>query len=235
MERAEKGSRRTPQQQTMSKFDRKNQAKQRRLANHQDHIRATNVFAGRDGAPRIVAVIGLCEDVSPELAVRSLNSSLDLEDELPSSGRATIAIDRFKQRVTYVQVGRDLVAALDACRVADYVLLVLSADQEVDDVGETLIRAIESQGVSNVYTAVQVRTLVPKLPRPHANLIILGTREHRTRQAKAASCSVSQILHHPLLSITGKGFFPGIATRNAESCSITLHDYSQGHSMARRA
>jgi len=140
----------------MSKFDRKNQAKQRRLANHQDHMRATNVFAGRDGAPRIIAVLGLCEDVSTELAVRSLNASLDLEDEAPTRGRATIHIERFKQKVTYVQVGRDLIAALDACRVADYVLFVLSADKEVDETGEMLIRAIESQGVSNVYTAVQV-------------------------------------------------------------------------------
>jgi len=142
----------------MSKFDRKNQAKQRRLANHQDHLKANDVFAGRDGAPRIVTVLGLCQDVSTELAVRSLNSSLDLEGEAAPSGRTTVQIDRFKQKITYVQVERDLIAALDACRVSDYVLLVLSADQEVDDLGEALIRAIESQGVSNVYTAVQVWT-----------------------------------------------------------------------------
>jgi len=41
-------------------------------------------------------------------------------------------------------------------------LLVLSADKEVDDLGEALIRAIESQGVSNVYTAVQVWDLFGK-------------------------------------------------------------------------
>ena len=140
----------------MSKLDRRNQAKQKRATNHLDHTRANSVFAGRDGAPRIVAVIPLCEDVFVDAAIRGLNQSLDINDDIVSPGLTQVHVDRFKQKLVYMTVGRELVPVLDACRLADYVLLVLSAEQEVDEFGEDVIRCIESQGISNVFTAVQV-------------------------------------------------------------------------------
>lgn len=140
----------------MSKLGRRNQAKQKRVASHLDHAKANNVFAGREGAPRHIAVVPLCEDVAVDVAVRSLNDSLDIAEVIPIAGIYRVQVDRFKQKLAYVTVGRELVTALDACRLADYVLFVLSAKQEVDDFGENLIRCIESQGVSNVYTVVQV-------------------------------------------------------------------------------
>jgi len=53
-------------------------------------------------------------------------------------------------------VKRDLLSVLDACKVADFVVLVLSAKQEVDEHGELLLRSIEAQGISNTIPAVQV-------------------------------------------------------------------------------
>lgn len=140
----------------LSKLDRRNQAKQKRVGKHAEHIEATKVFAGRDGAPRVVAVVPLADDVSAKLAVRSLNAGLDIEEDVPEAGVARVVVDRFKQKVQYLVVGRDLVAALDACRVADFVIFVLSAEQEVDALGELVLRSVESQGVSNVLAAVQV-------------------------------------------------------------------------------
>ena len=141
----------------MSKFDRRNKAKQKRLTNHHRHVKATSVFSGTDGAPRIAAVVPLCEDVSASSAVRSLNVSLDLEEEVPEEGWVRTTMDRFKQKVSYVLAGRDLIPVLDACRVADFVVFVLSAEQEVDQHGELLLKSIESQGVSSCFSAVQVR------------------------------------------------------------------------------
>ncbi|KAF2090363.1 putative pre-rRNA processing protein Tsr1 [Saccharata proteae CBS 121410] len=163
----EKGERKTPSQQVMSKLQRRNQAKQKRNTNHQEHVNKTSVFNGRDGAPRIVAVVPLSEDVSGKLAVRSLNASLDLEEDVPEAGWSRINIERFKQKLQYLIVPRNLSAALDAARVADFVIFVLSAEQEVDEDGELMIRSIESQGVSNVLTVVQgLDSIEPAKRRP---------------------------------------------------------------------
>jgi pre-rRNA-processing protein TSR1 len=139
----------------MSKFDRRNRAKQMRLNKDNEHAKSTNVFAGRDGAPRVAAVIPLCSDASAAAAVRSLNASLDIEEEVPEAGWTRTDVDRFKQKVQYLVVQRDLLATLDACRVADFVVFILSAHEEVDAEGEMMLKSIESQGLSNTFTVVQ--------------------------------------------------------------------------------
>ncbi|KAE8441680.1 hypothetical protein EG329_004553 [Mollisiaceae sp. DMI_Dod_QoI] len=147
--------RKTPHQQMMSKFDRRNQARQKQLNKHKEHLRETNVFAGRDGAPRIVAVIPLCEDGDAAAAVRSLGGSLDIEVEIPEEGIVRTDIDRFKQKIQYLVLKRDLMACLDAGRVADFVIFIMSPEQEVDALGELIIRSVESQGLSTLLTVVQ--------------------------------------------------------------------------------
>ncbi|KAF2689109.1 DUF663-domain-containing protein [Lentithecium fluviatile CBS 122367] len=163
----ERGSRKTPHQQVMSKFDRRNRAKQMRLNKDHEHAKATNVFAGKDGAARIVAVIPLCKDVSAAGAVRSLNTSLEVEEDVPDVGWTCVRVDRFKQKIQYLTVRRDLLASLDACRIADFVVFVLSADEEVDKEGELILKAVESQGISNCFTVVQALDKVePAKRRP---------------------------------------------------------------------
>lgn len=112
------------------------------------------MFAGRDGAPRNVAVIPLCADSDATAAVRCLNQSLDLEHEV-ALGTTRVPVDRFKQKLQYVALPRDLTACLDAARVADFVVLILSAEVEVDDLGELILRGVESQGLSTTFTVVQ--------------------------------------------------------------------------------
>lgn len=158
IERLERGSRKTPHQQIMSKLDRRNQARQKRVVNDQGHAKATSVFSARNGAPRIVAMIPLCEDIAMEAAIQSLNKSVDIDQELLAEGRCCVTVERFKQKVAFVAAKRAVIAAMDACRIADYVVFVLSPEQEVDQLGETIIRAIEGQGVSNVYTVAQVNS-----------------------------------------------------------------------------
>lgn len=156
VERLERGMRKTPHQQVMSKLDRRNHAKQLRQNKVSERRDETSVFAGRDGAPRIIAVVPLCEDVNEELVVKELNESVDIsEDKQDQSAPYRVEIPRFKQKVQYLTPPRDLFSCLDACRVADFVILVLSAEEEVDQLGEQILRCIESQGVSNVLTAVQ--------------------------------------------------------------------------------
>ncbi|MCJ1416610.1 hypothetical protein MMC32_002948 [Xylographa parallela] len=142
-------------QQVMSKIDRRHQARQKQQAKHQEHSKTTSIFGGQNGAPRIVAVVPLTEDGDSATAIQRLNAELDLEVDASSATVVTTRVDRFKQSLQYITVKRDLLSALDACKVADFVLFILSPMQEVDDTGELLIRAIEGQGVSTVFTVVQ--------------------------------------------------------------------------------
>ena len=146
--------RKTPHQQVMSKLDRRNQAKQRQVEKHRQRLNETYVFAGKDGAPRNVAVIPLCADCDTAEAIRSLNRSIDIESEVYDYP-FRVSVDRFRQKLEYIPLKRDLTTCLDATRVADFVVLILSADQEVDKLGELILRSIESQGLSTLFTVVQ--------------------------------------------------------------------------------
>lgn len=138
----------------MSKFDRRNRNKQLQLQKHKEHLQETSIFAGKDGAPRNVAVIPLCSDGDATEAIKSLNASIDIETEVPE-GAFRVLVDRFKQKLQYFPLKRDLTACLDAARIADYVVLVLSAQEEVDELGELILRSVESQGLSTLFTVVQ--------------------------------------------------------------------------------
>lgn len=155
VEDSDKGGRKTPHQQIMSKIDRRNQARQLRLSKQQDNSKSSSVFSGQHGAPRIVAVVSLCRETDPQKAVLNLSQD-DIElTAVPSEGPFRIRAHKFKQNVIFVPVGLDLVPALDTCRVADFIIFLLSPTQEVDEDGEMLLRAIEGQGVSDVLTMVQ--------------------------------------------------------------------------------
>jgi pre-rRNA-processing protein TSR1 len=166
----------------MSKMERRNQARQRQQTKHREHLRETSVFAGKDGAPRIVAVIPLCKDGNAAAAVRQLSGSLDIPVEVPEEGIVRTEIERFKQKVQYVVVKRDLTACLEACKVADFVIFILSPDEEVDGLGELILRSVESQGLSTLLTVVQGLDKVQPVKR----------------QAQVASSLKSYITHfHP--------------------------------------
>lgn len=61
-----------------SKFNRRNHAKQIQLQKRQSLLSAVRIFGGVDGAPRVVAVVPLCEDVTSRAAVSALSRSLEL-------------------------------------------------------------------------------------------------------------------------------------------------------------
>ncbi|KAK4507109.1 hypothetical protein PRZ48_000843 [Zasmidium cellare] len=168
VEAFERGTRKTPHQQVMSKIDRRNRAKQLRLNHNAARGEKESVFAGKDGAPRIVAVVPLCGDVKSEEVIKSLNGSVDVEGDAPQQqGSWTVEVPRFKQKLHYLTPSRDLIQSLDACRIADFVLFTLSANEEVDELGEQMLRCIESQGVSTVLTGVYgLEKVEPAKKRP---------------------------------------------------------------------
>lgn len=150
-----RGSRKTPHQQVMSKIDRRHQASQKRQIKHQENVKSASVFSGQNGAPRVVAIVPLCEDSDTNTAIQALNLSVGSEASTFAQGSVRVRVDRFKQNVVYLPLTRDLFPALDACRIADFVIFLLSPTQQPDQEGELMLRAIESQGISNVLTMVQ--------------------------------------------------------------------------------
>lgn len=72
-----------------------------------------------------------------------------------------------------------MLAVLDGTKAADFVLFVLSANNEVDEFGETIIRSVESQGVSNTVVCVQhLETIEPVKRRPDVKKSLLSYASH---------------------------------------------------------
>ncbi|MCJ1453564.1 hypothetical protein MMC28_003911 [Mycoblastus sanguinarius] len=162
-------SRKPLSQKTMNKRERRNQAHQLRQMKEEKNAQSSSIFAGHNGAPRIVAVVPLCEDLDAVAAIQKLNKAVDAETigTEPLEGPMEVRVDRFKQKLVYVPAERSLFPTLDACRLADFVLFLLSPMEEPGEEGELLIRTIEGQGVSNVLTLVQnLDTVDPPKRRP---------------------------------------------------------------------
>ena len=61
-----------------TRLNRRNYAKQQQLAKRSAIVSATRIFSGVDGAPRIISVIPLSDDVSSKSAVEALANALDI-------------------------------------------------------------------------------------------------------------------------------------------------------------
>ena len=67
----------------------------------------------------------------------------------------TKRVDRFKTSLQFIQLAfGDFYASLDACKVADYVVFVLSPSVEVAAWGETVLRTLQTQGLPDVVSVV---------------------------------------------------------------------------------
>ncbi|KAF8199934.1 ribosome biogenesis protein tsr1 [Mycena galopus ATCC 62051] len=139
-----------------TRLNRRNNAKQAQTIKRNALVSATRLFNGVDGAPRIVAVIPLTEDISTRSAVSSLAEALDVAtDDCPDHGLWKMRAERFKTSLQFLSVPyKSMFAALDACKVADYVVFVLSSSVEVDPWGDTLLRTLQAQGLPEVVTVL---------------------------------------------------------------------------------
>ncbi|KIY44516.1 ribosome biogenesis protein tsr1 [Fistulina hepatica ATCC 64428] len=131
-------------------------------------VSATRIFSGADGAPRIVAVVPLSDDISQKSVTSALACSVDISsDDCPDSGLWKIRADRFKTSLQFIILPyRDFHGALDACKVADYVVLALSPTAEVDEWGDTLLRTLQAQGLPDVVAVVAPSEEVDAKSRP---------------------------------------------------------------------
>lgn len=155
VEREDRGKRRTPHQQVMSKLVRRNQAKQARINHKARKEQENDIFKGNDGAPKHVAIVPLSKDVDVRRAINEINAGVDLEPVLEEQGTVRVRIDRYSRNVLYLPATTDMMNALDVCKLADFVIFVLAAAEDLQDDADTLIRVIEGQGVTNALFVVQ--------------------------------------------------------------------------------
>ncbi|KAG8825351.1 hypothetical protein FRC17_008713 [Serendipita sp. 399] len=169
--------------QAQAKQNRRNQAKQVQKAKRQSLVEATRIFNGVDGAPRIVAVVPLCEDVTARDITLKLKNVLEGEDSkeseeaCPEKGLWRMRAERFKTSVQFLLLPYGhFYQTLDAAKVADYVVLGLSATEEVDSWGENLLRSLQAQGLPQVVAVVPTtaaNAAEPKKLNPKAFATIL--------------------------------------------------------------
>ncbi|KAL8915837.1 MAG: hypothetical protein Q9172_006623 [Xanthocarpia lactea] len=151
----DRGKRRTPHQQVMSKLARRNQAKQLRVHHHEKKDNESTIFQGKDSAAKHVAIVPLSLKVDVHGFIKQLNDSVDVTDEVSQDGITRVKVDRFKRNLIYIPATLDLISALDVCRLADWVIIVLSAEQQIGEEEDQLIRALALQGITNVLCFVQ--------------------------------------------------------------------------------
>ncbi|OQU98221.1 AARP2CN NUC121 domain-containing protein [Cladophialophora immunda] len=153
-QRPERGQRKTPHQQVMSKLARRNQAKQLRM-HHKDKKEGEElIFQGVDGAAKHIAVVPLSSDINPYSVIKTLNESVDISDSNVSSGTVPVRVDRFRRKLLYLPAKFDLLNALDICKLADWVIFVLDAEQKYGEEEDLFLRSLEGQGITNVTALV---------------------------------------------------------------------------------
>ncbi|PVU94408.1 hypothetical protein BB561_002577 [Smittium simulii] len=149
---------RTPVKGKMSriqrKADRRNYAKIEQRKKRDEQAMIKRLFTGRNRAPKLVAMIPLCQDVQPASLVENMYQSLEAEYD-PSKHICTLDTKHFKQDFKIIQLQRNFLDIVEAAKVADYIVFVMSALQEVDDFGKSVLTAIQAQGAPSVLSLIQ--------------------------------------------------------------------------------
>lgn len=154
----EKESNSLKQKKGSSKLERKNLAKQLRENKITQTAEIRKVFDGVHGAEKIITVIPLTDDVTPEEIVNKLIDTANTEDASMIQGPSvtSVRINKYKSNLKFIIPDfNNFVSILDAAKVADYVVFGLSGTSEVDpEYGEQIIRALELQGIGHAMGVV---------------------------------------------------------------------------------
>ncbi|KAJ2725543.1 ribosome biogenesis protein tsr1 [Coemansia sp. Benny D115] len=139
-----------------SKADRRNALRTEQRKKRELVALNTRIFTGRHRTPKIIGVIPLCASTDCTQIVRQLFASVD--EEFPETAAPTqrfLNATRFRQTLQFVEVGRNMLDILDVAKVADYLVMGISATEEVDEFGEQCLAAVQNQGHATVFPVAQ--------------------------------------------------------------------------------
>lgn len=125
------------------------------MHHHEKKDIESRIFQGKDGVPKHVAVVPLSLKVDVRGAINQLNHNVDVRDQVLYNGTTRVKVDRFRRNLLYMPAKFELITALDVCQLADWVVFVLSLEQQIGEEEDQFIRALEGQGITNVLCVVQ--------------------------------------------------------------------------------
>lgn len=130
---------------SMSRSERRNQNNQMRLQKQKQRVEDTKIFSSRVGVPRNVALVPLTGDINTVAVAEKLAAALGGAPER----EGVLNVTKFHQRLRFFPTQyNQFFDILDAAKSADFVVFVLSANEEISDYGEQIMRCITMQGVS---------------------------------------------------------------------------------------
>ncbi|KAI8974683.1 hypothetical protein BDB01DRAFT_806081 [Pilobolus umbonatus] len=139
----------------VSKADRRDTAKMIQQKKREELTRVSRLFEGRQGAPKIVPVLALCPNSNMDAAIEALYQSLATPCPMNTQESSVLHVERFKQKIQLVPLQRNFLDVLDAFKVADFGLFLISADVEVDQFGINCLLGILNQGLVNAVPVIQ--------------------------------------------------------------------------------
>ena len=139
----------------MSKLARRNQQRQLRQHHHAQKDSESHIFQGKEGVPKHIAVVPLHPTVKTKGVIEQLNKNVDVEQNSAEGDFTRVHVDRFRRNILYMPTTTRVLHALDICRLADWVILVLPANEALSGVEDEFLRTIEGQGITNIIVAIQ--------------------------------------------------------------------------------
>jgi pre-rRNA-processing protein TSR1 len=148
-----------------TKASRRHVAKMTQLQRHKEIMKAKKKVGHLNGAPKIVVLVGLSEEVDVIAMMHRLyqaNNTLHGREpneytmEHASSFGSSVYIEDFKQKYILIASKRDIMNVLDLARVADFLLVVFSAEHPLDAFGNLVITCIKAQGLPSSVGLLEV-------------------------------------------------------------------------------
>ncbi|KAI5962665.1 TSR1 [Candida pseudojiufengensis] len=170
--KVEKTTSNNKQNKALSKLERKNLLKQTREQKILETKLTKKLFEGNSGASKIITIICLTKDISPETIANQLFDTEESQEKIQFNHPSinNIKINKFKTNLKVVIPDHNnFLQVLDCARVSDFIIFGLSAKSEVEpDFGETILRALLAQGIGSVLGVVP--NLVSSYPKRNFQL-----------------------------------------------------------------
>lgn len=145
-----------------ARVDRIHQRKQEQKKRREELLALSRKFTGAKGIPKVIAIVALCPNLDTNKVVQKFFEANDTEFAcFPADGIVQLYLKNHKQKLQLISVKRNLLDVLDAAKISDYVLFVVSATRPVDHFGHVCLSALKAQGLPRVVACAQH---VEKLP-----------------------------------------------------------------------
>ena len=132
----------------VSKHDRKNSAKMILIKKNKEILSHKKLYSGSLGMPKVVALVPICPDVDAAECLKSLSDQL-------FCGMGLVNVNFNNQKIQFIPTKRNILEIMDAAKVANLVIFIVSANEQVDFFGERIMSLVKAQGISGTASIIQ--------------------------------------------------------------------------------